>query len=188
MGWTRFFRRRHWNEERTRELDAYLTIEADENIARGMSPEEATLAARRKLGNRTRVLEDIHAMNTIAPLDTLAQDLRYAWRILRMNPGFAIVAVLSLALGIGANTAMFQLVDAVRLRTLPVPDPEALVDVRIDPTSRREASAGDSRASRTRSTRRSAIARRRSRGLLPGARAASTSSRAARPDMPRAST
>src|SRR5262249_33579276 len=70
-------------------------------------------------------------MNTIGFLDELGRDLRYGARVLRRNPGFATVAVLSLALGIGANTAIFQLLDAVRLRTLPVEDPTSLVEVRI---------------------------------------------------------
>jgi putative ABC transport system permease protein len=136
MGWLRFLRRRQWDAERRRELEAYLEIETDENVARGLTPEAAALAAQRKLGNRTRVLEAIHDHNTIAPLDTLWQDLRYAVRILRLNPGFAGVAVLSLALGIGANTAIFQLIDAVRLRSLPVADPGALVDLDVDARGR----------------------------------------------------
>jgi len=131
MGWGRFFRRRHWDEERARELESYLEMETDENIARGMAPGEARAAACRKLGNRTLVREEIHRMNTIGWLETLGQDLRYGLRVLRLNPAFAAVAILSLALGIGANTAIFQIFDAVRLQTLPVADPERLVEVRI---------------------------------------------------------
>src|SRR5215469_11549499 len=67
-----------------------------------------------------------------ANVETFWQDLRYGGRLLRLNPGFAAIAVLSLALGIGANTAIFQLLDAVRLRTLPVKNPQELAVVRID--------------------------------------------------------
>ena len=70
-------------------------------------------------------------MNTISVLDSAWRDLRYGLRLLRLNPSFAIVAILSLALGVGANSAIFQLLDAVRLRTLPVKDPHELVEVRI---------------------------------------------------------
>ena len=70
-------------------------------------------------------------MNTVGLVETLWQDLRYGARVLRLNPGFAAVAILSLALGVGANTAIFQLLNAVRLRTLPVEDPVGLVEVRI---------------------------------------------------------
>jgi len=73
-------------------------------------------------------------MNTVSFLDGAWRDLRYGARLLRLNPGFAIVAILSLALGVGANTAIFQLLDAVRLRTLPVKNPQELVEVRIGDT------------------------------------------------------
>jgi putative ABC transport system permease protein len=135
MSWRRFFHRNRWDDERARELEAYLAIESDENIARGMSPDEARLAAQRKLGNRTLVREEIYQMNTIALVESAWRDLKHGARLLRLNPGFAIVAILSLALGVGANTAVFQLLDAVRLRTLPVKDPHQLVDVRIADTS-----------------------------------------------------
>ena len=120
MSWTRFFRRRRWDEERARELESYLAMETDENVARGMGREEARDAARRKLGEPLRIREEIYRMNTLGLLDSLGQDLRYGARILRLNPGFAAVAILSLALGVGANSAIFQLLDAVRLRLLPV--------------------------------------------------------------------
>src|SRR5262249_49720905 len=70
-------------------------------------------------------------MNSFGLLEALAQDLRYALRLLKLNPGFALVAVLSLALGIGANTAIFQLLDAVRLRSLPVAKPQELLAVKV---------------------------------------------------------
>jgi putative ABC transport system permease protein len=132
MSLFRFLRRRHWDDERARELESYLAIEMDENVARGMAPEEARAAARRKLGNPTRIKEEIYQMNTIGFLDNAWRDLKYGARLLRLNPGFAAVAVLSLALGVGANTAIFQLLDAIRIRTLPVEDPRSLVEVRID--------------------------------------------------------
>ena len=73
-------------------------------------------------------------MNTISFVETLWRDLKYGVRLLRLNPGFAVVAILSLALGIGANTAIFQLLDAVRLRTLPVSRPNELAEIRIAET------------------------------------------------------
>ena len=132
MGWTRYFRRSRWDAERARELEAYLEEETQDNIARGMSPEEARRAAHRKLGNPTLIREDIYIMNTLGLLESIWRDLRYGLRILRKNPTFAVVAVLTLALGTGANTAIFQIVDAVKWRTLPVTNPHELVEVRVD--------------------------------------------------------
>jgi len=136
MSWTRFFRRRYWDQERARELDAYLEAETDENIARGMSPEEARYAARCKLGNTTLIREEIYHMNSLGWLDTLWQDVRYSIRILRKNPGFTTVALVTLAFGIGVNTTIFSLVNTVVLHPLPYPQADRLV--RID--SKRAAS------------------------------------------------
>jgi predicted permease len=127
----RFLRRAYWDDERARELASYLDEEIDENLARGMTIGAARTAAYRKLGNPTRIREEIYEMNSLGLLETLWQDLRYGARLLRRNPTFALVAILTLALGTGANTAIFQLVDAVRLRTLPVDHPEQLAEVRI---------------------------------------------------------
>jgi predicted permease len=101
------------------------------NIDRGMPPDEAASAAKRHFGNVTRIREDIHTMETLS-LDTVWQDVRFGLRLLRRNPIFAVVAILTLALGVGANSAIFQLVNAVRLRSLPVTRPVALVSIRID--------------------------------------------------------
>ncbi len=98
----------------------------------GAAADEARHAALRKLGNPTRVRETVYEMNSLAPVEALAKDLRYAARLLRRSPGFAVAAILSLALGIGANTAIFQLLDALRLRSLPIPRPHELVEVVVD--------------------------------------------------------
>ena len=103
-----------------------------------MPPEEARYAARRKLGNPTLIREEIYRMNSLGFVKTLWKDLRFGARLLRLNPGFALVAILSLALGIGANTAIFQLLDALVLRTLPVQNPHELAEIRIaNPTELR---------------------------------------------------
>lgn len=128
----RFLRRDAWDIERRRELESYLEIETDKNIARGQSESEARFAAHRKLGNTSLVREEIRQMNSLGIFETTWQDVRYGLRQLRLNPGFALAAILSLALGIGANTAIFQLLDAVRIRTLPVANPQELLQVKID--------------------------------------------------------
>lgn len=138
MGLIKFLRRGRRDDETAREIASYIAIETDDNIARGMSPQAAHDAAVRKFGNAARVREEIYWMNTIRPIETLWQDLKFAMRLLRRDKGFAVAAIVSLALGIGANTAIFQLLDAVRLRMLPVDRPHELVEVRFPPgTSRR---------------------------------------------------
>lgn len=132
MGWLRFFRRSQWDRERREELESYIAIETDDNIARGMAPDDARAAAVRKLGNATLRREEVYDMNTIGWFDSTIKDLQYGARVLFRQPVFMCVAILSLALGIGANTAIFQLVDTVRLRTLPVKDPASLVRIGID--------------------------------------------------------
>jgi predicted permease len=135
MRWTRFFRRRYWDQQRAQELEIYLQIETDENIARGMSPDDARHAAQRKLGNTTYIREEIYRMNTLGALEVLGQDLKYAVRGLRKSPGFAFFAVTVLALGIAANTAIFSIADAVLLRPLPYRDANRLVVVWEDASS-----------------------------------------------------
>ncbi len=133
MGWKRYFDRKRRDDDFASELEAYVAHEVDNNIARGMDSQRARDAALRKLGNRTLLQEEIYKMNSLGFVENIWQDLRYGARMLRTNPGFTAVAVLSLALGIGANAALFQLIDAVLLKSLPVKAPEQLV--RIEPLS-----------------------------------------------------
>jgi predicted permease len=139
MGWRRFFRRSWWDEERTRELEAHLEIEADENVERGMSPQEARKAALRKLGNLARIREEIYMMNSVGLLETFSQDLRYGVRQVRHNPGFATLAVLTLALGIGSVTVMYSVIRNVLLDPFPYTNSERLVDVLVRDMTRPDA-------------------------------------------------
>jgi predicted permease len=131
MRWLPILRRSNWDSIRAREIENYLELETADNIARGMTPDQAAASARRKLGNTTLIREEIYHMNSISWLESIGQDIRYGARLLILNPGFALVGILSLALGIGANTAIFQLLNAVRLRSLPVANPQELAEVKI---------------------------------------------------------
>ncbi len=120
-----FWRRRE--ESLDREIEDYLDRQMEENIARGMPPDEARIAARRKLGPVLRVKEDTRAAWGWLWLERLWQDLRHSCRMLVKNPGFTLVAVLSLAIGVGANCAMFSMADMMLFRPLPVPQPREVL-------------------------------------------------------------
>ena len=112
-----------------REIDFHIAERADELVARGMSEEDAAREARRLFGNRAVQRDRTRDADVAGWLESLAADTRYALRALRAHRGFTAVAVLSLGLGIGANTALFTLIDAAMLKALPVTRPEELVQV-----------------------------------------------------------
>jgi predicted permease len=122
-------RRKRMLEELDQDIRDHIEMETQENIERGLSPEEARYTALRKFGNVTRVTEETRAVWSSIWIEQLLQDVSYGFRALRKNPGFAIVIVLTLALGIGANTAIFSVVRGVVLAPLPYPEPNRLVMV-----------------------------------------------------------
>lgn len=128
-GLRELFRKKQAEQELNEELRAYLESATQEKMKAGLSPEEALRAARIEIGSMEAVKEKLRAVGWEASIETLWQDLHYGARLLRLSPGFTAVAVLSLALGIGANTAIFQLIDSVRLRMLPVSNPQELTEV-----------------------------------------------------------
>ncbi len=136
MSWIRRLRNFARSDRHSRELDRELRFHiaerADDLVARGMAPSAAESEARRRFGNYAAQKERARDVDLFAWLASFADDVRYAARSMRHNAGVTLVAVLSLGLGIGANTAIFTLIDSVILRSLPVSHPEELVQVTMD--------------------------------------------------------
>jgi hypothetical protein len=123
------FHRKRREREFAEELESHLAFHIEDNLRAGMSPEEARRRALIKLGGVTLTQERYREQRGLPMLETLIQDLRFGLRVLRKNPAFALAAILSLAIGIGANTALFSVVNAVLWRPLPYPHAERLVRV-----------------------------------------------------------
>ena len=118
-------------QELAREMRFHLDQQVEANLRRGLTPADARSAALRRLGGVAQIQEECRDARRTSYIENFFQDLQYAIRILIKTPVFALTAAATLALGIGANTAIFQLLDAIRLRTLPVPEPHRLAQILI---------------------------------------------------------
>ncbi len=120
-------------EDLDEEMRLHLEMRAAANRGHGLAPDEATREARRRFGNALKLREEARDMWGFVALERVGRDVRYGLRLLRRSPSFATVAILSLALGIGANSAIYSIINSLFLRTLPVREPQRLVDVSCGP-------------------------------------------------------
>jgi predicted permease len=138
MSWGRFLRRSRADVDLAQEIDLYLAEEIEENVARGISPDEARRLAYLKFGSPQQVRENVWQQNSVTLIDSAWRNLKYAARTLSRSPEFTLVAVLVMALGIGANIALFTVVRCVLLNPLPYRDPSQLVSLFEHSTDQKE--------------------------------------------------
>jgi hypothetical protein len=122
-----FFRAAHDDRELTQELDAHVAMAVEEYVRRGMPRDQARRLAHQELGGLTQLREAHHEVRGLPLLDTILQDLRYALRTLRRDPGFTVFAIAIIGLGIAASATVFSVINAVLLRPLPFRDADRLV-------------------------------------------------------------
>ncbi len=131
MPMRRFMHRARKDEDLAAEIESHLAHQQDANAARGLAPEEARRQARLRFGNPRSTRERVWRYRSVGWVDDTVRDLRFALRSLVRTPGFTIVAVLVIAVGIGVNTAVFSVIDAVLLKPLTYPDPQSLVQLEL---------------------------------------------------------
>jgi predicted permease len=144
MSWRRFVSRGASDQRRREEFDAHVELYIDQLIARGRTPDDARRDARLKFGNPRSRREEIADMNRLPLLDTLTRDVTYAFRIMRRSPAFALTAIGTLAVVIGANSAVFSLANSILLKPLPYPEPDRLAVIDLVHQTSKGRDVGDS--------------------------------------------